>query len=49
MTRLRYIGAAVLLVLSAALYFTGDDTDINERTSLTVSDSINAARVASKE
>lgn len=39
--------AAIAIALLMA--YTGDDTDIEERTSLTVSDSINAAKVASKE
>ena len=39
--------AAIAIALLMA--YTGDDTDIAERTSLTVSDSINAAKVASKE
>jgi len=49
MNRLRYTAAFVLLILTVALYFTNRDTDHQERTSLTVSDSINAARVAQKE
>lgn len=44
---LRYWLAAIAISLLMA--YTGDDTDIEERTSLTVSDSINAAKVASKE
>jgi len=45
--KLRYWLAAIAIALLMA--YTDDDTDIEERTSLTVSDSINAAKVASKE
>lgn len=46
MNRLRYIAASVLLILTVVLYFTGDDTDHQERTVLSVADSINAAKAA---
>ena len=45
--RLRYWLLALAVGLLMA--YTGDDTDIEERTSLTVSDSINAAKVATKD
>lgn len=45
--KLRYWLAALAIGLLMA--YTGDDTDIEERTSLTVSDSINAAKVATKD
>lgn len=40
---------AIAIALALLLAYQGNDTDHQERSALTVSDSINAARVASKE
>lgn len=40
---------AAAIAVALLLAYQGDDTDHQERAALTVSDSINAAKVASKE